>query len=75
MTAELNGNILMEFTLGPTALVERALKKLGPDRMVMGSWAPEMEPAAVVETVRRFPLDEDGKRKVLGVNAARILGL
>jgi predicted TIM-barrel fold metal-dependent hydrolase len=75
MTAELNENILMEFTLGPTALVKRALNELGPDRMVMGSWAPEMEPAAVVDAVRRFPLDEDDKQKILGGNAARILGL
>ena len=41
----------------------------------MGSWAPEMDPGAVVDAVNRFPIDDEGKRKILGGNAARILGL
>jgi len=75
MTAELNPNVLLEFTLAPTSCVDRALRELGPGRMVMGSWAPEMDPGAVVDAVNRFPIDDEGKRKILGGNAARILGL
>jgi predicted TIM-barrel fold metal-dependent hydrolase len=75
MTAELNPNVLLEFTLAPTSCVDRALRELGPGRMVMGSWAPEMDPGAVVDAVNRFPIDDEGKQKILGGNAARILGL
>ena len=39
--------------------VDRAVRELGPGRMVMGSWAPEMDPGAVVDAVNRFPIDDD----------------
>lgn len=75
MAADLHPNLLMEFTLAPTVWVERALRELGPGRIVMGSWAPEMDPASVVDSVKGFPIDEEGKEKILGGNAARIFGL
>lgn len=73
MAGDLHPNLLLEFTLAPTKLLGEALRRLGPERMVMGSWAPEMDPRAVVEAVRSFPISEEGKRKILGENAAKLI--
>ena len=47
-----------------------------PDKVLLGSDYPcGQTPKEAVEAVRRLPITEDFKRKILGENAAKLLGL
>ncbi len=47
-----------------------------PDKILLGSDYPcAQTPKEAVETVQNLPISEDFKQKILGENAARLLGL
>jgi predicted TIM-barrel fold metal-dependent hydrolase len=54
----------------------RLLEETVPDKVLLGSDYPcGQTPKEAVETVRNLPISEDFKRKILGENATRLLGL
>jgi predicted TIM-barrel fold metal-dependent hydrolase len=54
----------------------RLLEETVPDKILLGSDYPcGQTPKEAVETVRALPISEDFKLKILGENAARLLGL
>ena len=61
---------LLEVEL-PVELVESSIA----DRLMLGSDWPRMEPLKVVKAVKATSLSEEAKRAILGINAARVLGL
>jgi len=56
--------------------VRRLLEETVPDKVLLGSGNPcGQTPKEAVEVVGRLPITEDFKRKILGKNAASLLGL
>jgi len=54
----------------------RLLEETVPDKILLGSDYPcGQTPKEAVEAVRALPISEDFKLKILGENAARLLGL
>jgi predicted TIM-barrel fold metal-dependent hydrolase len=54
----------------------RLLEDTVPDKILLGSDYPcGQTPKEAVQTVRALPISEDFKLKILGENAARLLGL
>jgi len=54
----------------------RLLEETVPDKILLGSDYPcGQTPKEAVEAVQNLPISEDFKRKILGENATRLLGL
>ncbi len=55
---------------------EIACRIMGPDKILFGSDYPAGQtPKEAVEAVKRLPIGQDFKEKILGKNAQKILGL
>lgn len=72
-----NPNLYLGTTIAAVepVVVERAVKELGPERVVYGSNWPNVYSDLAVEAVRRQKLGADAEALVLGGNLARILGM
>lgn len=57
------------------SVVERAVRELGPERVVYGSNWPNLYSDLAVEAIRRQRLGTEAEELILGGNLARILGL
>ena len=53
----------------------RMVEAFGADRILFGSDSPWTDPAAEMKKIRKMPLDRDSLEKILGGNAARVLGI
>jgi len=72
-----NPNLYLGTTIAafePTT-VEKAVRELGPERVVYGSNWPNLYSDLAVEAIRRQKLGKDAEELVLGGNLARILGM
>jgi predicted TIM-barrel fold metal-dependent hydrolase len=56
-------------------VIERAVKELGPERVVYGSNWPNLYSDLAVEAIRRQHLGSEAEQLILGGNLARILGM
>ncbi|HDM45205.1 MAG TPA: amidohydrolase [Candidatus Bathyarchaeota archaeon] len=77
MVAESCKNIILD-TCSSTVdmgFVERAVERLGAERIVFGSDVPLFDPWCQLEKVKSAEIDEEDKRLILGENIARILRL
>jgi predicted TIM-barrel fold metal-dependent hydrolase len=55
--------------------IQDAVRQLGADRVVFGSNGPAVRPATQILVIKQAELPPADERKVLGENAARLLGL
>jgi len=55
----------------PSRLIERFIS----DKIIFGSDYPRMESGKMINALRRLPLSDEVKRKILGENAAKLLSL
>jgi predicted TIM-barrel fold metal-dependent hydrolase len=55
--------------------VATAVARIGAERLLLGTGAPERPPTSPVNAVLAAPIPDDAKRAILGGNAARLLGL
>ena len=55
--------------------IETAVRRVGAERLLLGTGAPERPPTAPVNAILAAAIPDDAKRAILGGNAARILGL
>jgi len=60
---------------GTESLIEHIVLDVSPARVVFGTNAPINDPGMELERIRVAQVPEDGKRRILGPNLARILGL
>jgi predicted TIM-barrel fold metal-dependent hydrolase len=56
-------------------VIERAVRELGPERVVYGSNWPNLYSDLAVEAIRRQKLGNEAEELILGGNLARILGM
>lgn len=56
-------------------VVERAVRELGPERVVYGSNWPNLYSDLAVEAIRRQRLGDEAEQLILGGNLARLLGI
>lgn len=75
VSARINKNLMLEFSLTTTQYLLWAIRTLGAERLLLGSGAPEISPRAVIEHVNTLPITEKERRLILGGNAARIFGI
>lgn len=69
------GNLLLEVGVAPSSWIRRAVREVGADRLLYGSWWPEQEPAAALAHIRGLGLTKEEEKKVLGGTAKRLFGL
>jgi predicted TIM-barrel fold metal-dependent hydrolase len=72
-----NPNLYLGTTISsfePTT-IERAMRELGPERIVYGSNWPNLYSDLAVEAIRRQKLGAEAEQLILGGNLARILGM
>jgi predicted TIM-barrel fold metal-dependent hydrolase len=55
-------------------VIERAVRELGPERVVFGSNWPNLYSDLAVEAIRRQRLGQEAEELIFGGNLARILG-
>ena len=72
-----NPNVYLGTTIAAVepVTVERAVRELGPERVVYGSNWPNVFSDLAVEAIRRQKLGSEAEGLVLGGNLARILGM
>jgi predicted TIM-barrel fold metal-dependent hydrolase len=72
-----NPNLYLGTTIAALepSTVERAVRELGPERVVYGSNWPNLYSDLAVEAIRRQRLGKEAEELVLGGNLARILGV
>ncbi len=72
-----NPNVYLGTTIAAVepATIERAVRELGPERVVYGSNWPNLFSDLAVEAIRRQRLGSEVEQLVLGGNLARILGM
>jgi predicted TIM-barrel fold metal-dependent hydrolase len=69
-------NLYLESSLQQSVRrIPLAVEMIGADRVLFGSAAPYGQPGVELLKIRRAGLDHETQAKVLGLNAARILGL
>lgn len=64
-----------ERRLGETGQLLRIIRAHGTDRILFGSDSPWTDPAAEIRKLRELPLSEQDLDRILGGNAARLLGM
>ena len=55
--------------------ITKACQAIGSDRIIFGSDAPINNPLHEIKKIQVAKISEEDKRKILGENIARILGL
>ena len=72
-----NPNLYLGTTIAALepSTVERAVRELGPERVVYGSNWPNLYSDLAVEAIRRQRLGKEAEELILGGNLARILGV
>jgi uncharacterized protein len=72
-----NPNLFLGTTIAAVepSTVARAVRELGPERVVYGSNWPNVYSDLAVEAIRRAQLGAEAERLILGDNLARILGM
>ncbi|MGH2461637.1 MAG: amidohydrolase family protein, partial [Chloroflexota bacterium] len=77
VAAQDNPNIYLGTTIASfePSYVERAIKDLGPERVIYGSNLPALYSDLAVEAIRRQKLGREAEELLLGGNLARILGM
>jgi uncharacterized protein len=74
--AERHSNIVLETSATPyPAKIKEAVERIGPERVVFGSDGPVSSPVLEREKVMIAGLSTEDTALVLGVNAARLLGM
>lgn len=74
--AAAHANVFLEISFQPVAIVQDALKRLGSERLLLGSDWPASETATEIGIVRKATAgDVKAERNVLWNNGARLLGL
>jgi predicted TIM-barrel fold metal-dependent hydrolase len=68
-------NVYLELGMTCTKMLEDALAKIGPEKVLFGSGAPVQRPFAVIQHVRGLGLSRADQDLILGGNAERLLGL
>jgi hypothetical protein len=68
-------NVSLETSGGFTLVVQAACERLGVERVIFGSEYPMQHPRAELTKVRCLELDDAALARVLGRNAAELLGL
>ena len=68
-------NLVMEIGVAPVSWVRRAVEEVGADRLLIGSWWPEHDPALIVTQVKSLGLSAEDEAKILGGSARRLFGL
>jgi len=61
--------------LGSIKYLEMAVRELPADRILFGSFAPELDARVAVETVRLMKLSPDQYQKIMGGNVLSLLGM
>jgi predicted TIM-barrel fold metal-dependent hydrolase len=72
-----NPNLYLGTTIASfePSTIERAVRELGPQRLVYGSNWPALYSDLAVEAIRRHRLGAEAEELILGGNLARILGV
>ena len=72
-----DGRFLIEVSHmeGPVMCVQDLVRDIGADRVLLGTQMPFMNPAGAMLAVGEPGFGEGERRKVMGANAARLLGL
>jgi predicted TIM-barrel fold metal-dependent hydrolase len=72
-----NPNLYLGTTIASfePSVIDRAVKALGPERVVYGSNWPNLYSDLAVEAIRRQHLGQEAEALILGGNLARILGM
>jgi len=74
--AERQPNLMLETSAMPyPRKIAEAVSRVGSDRVLFGSDGPGCNPALEVRKITMLGLDADDERRILGGNAARLLGL
>lgn len=74
--AAAHANVYLEISFQPVRIVQAALKRLGSERLLLGSDWPASETATEIGIVRKATAgDAKAERNVLWNNGARLLGL
>jgi predicted TIM-barrel fold metal-dependent hydrolase len=76
-TARDNPNLYLGTTIAAfePVVIERALRELGPERIVYGSNWPNLYSDLAVEAIRRAKFGQEAEQLILGGNLARLLRL
>jgi predicted TIM-barrel fold metal-dependent hydrolase len=71
-----NSNLFLGTTIASfePIVIERAVRELGPERVVFGSNWPNLYADLAVEAIRRQRLGQEAEELIFGGNLARILG-
>jgi uncharacterized protein len=75
VVAERTENIIYETSHAPSYWITEAVRRLGANRVVMGSGWPEMDLSVSVEAIRMTIKDPEDQAWVLGGTAQRVFGL
>ncbi len=77
VAAQDNPNIYLGTTIASfePSFIERAIKDVGPERVIYGSNLPALYSDLAVEAIRRQKLGREAEDLLLGGNLARILGM
>jgi predicted TIM-barrel fold metal-dependent hydrolase len=72
-----NPNVYLGTTIAAVepVVIERALRELGPERIVYGSNWPNLYSDLAVEAIRRARFGQEAEELILGGNLARLLRL
>lgn len=73
--AKMYPSFLLEFALAPSSLVGQAIEQLGADRLLLGSWHPEVSQKQALGVLETLELSEENLTAIRGGNAANLLGL
>jgi predicted TIM-barrel fold metal-dependent hydrolase len=67
----------LSFTLGivPDEQLVRIIRKHGAERVLFGTDSPWCDQKKALDHFRKLPLDENEKSMILGLNAAKLLGI
>ena len=74
--AKLSDNIYLETSAcAETSVIELAIRDLGAERFVWGIDQPYCHPAVELKKIEVLDISAEDRRKILGENAAKILGI
>lgn len=68
------GNLIIEVGVAPSSWIKKAVEVVGADRIVLGSWWPEHDPAAVLSQIQGLGLDLKDEDMILGGTAMKLFG-